>query len=190
MKYGQRIAIDVGYQDKMTDFVLEIVICSDFLCRSGIVWWSSCVLLIMPIKWHRSIFLCIFVEWYPYLNCTVTISFIHSLNHWIIHSFISFLCPISPSLFLNSTLPPPIHILQTREPIVGKPLFTPNPCFLFFPSTHSIESKFSHLPISCIFLPMHPIRFFPSIPPKCTWLEASSIAVSIRFAFYSPESNA
>ena len=23
MKYGQRIAIDVGYQDKMTDFVLQ-----------------------------------------------------------------------------------------------------------------------------------------------------------------------
>ena len=190
MKYGQRIAIDVGYQDKMTDFVLEIVICSDFLCRSGIVWWSSCVLLIMPIKWHRSIFLCIFVEWYPYLNCTVTISFIESFIESLINSFISFLCPF-PLLF--SLTPLSLHQFTSckRESRSLGSLFSHRIHVSFFlPSTHSIESKFSHLPISCIFLPMHPIRFFPSIPPKCTWLEASSIAVSIRFAFYSPESSA
>ena len=113
---------------------------------------------------HISLHICGMISLFELYCNNIIESFIESLNH----SFISFLCPISHSLFLNSTLPPPIHILQTREPIVGKPLFTPNPCFLFFPSTHSIESKFSHLPISCIFLPMHPIRFFPSIPPKCT----------------------
>ena len=114
---------------------------------------------------HISLHICGMISLFE-LYCN---KIIQSFTESFILSFIHFLLmSISPSLFLNSTLPPPIHILQTREPIVGKPLFTPNPCFLFLPSTHSIESKFSHLPISCIFLPMHPIRFFPSIPPKCT----------------------
>ena len=74
-------------------------------------------------------------------------------QNWIlpffhIHSFIPclFVClfvfpssiaspfPHFPGALLNPTLLPPTHASQTLEPIVGKPLFTPNPCFLFSPS--------------------------------------------------------
>ena len=78
-------------------------------------------------------------------------------------SFISFfyyfplsLCPcfpISPfhSPFLNSTLLPPIPISRTREPIVGKPLSTPNPCSPLF-SFHSFHREQVFPPADLVYL--------------------------------------
>ena len=120
---------------------------------------------------HISLHICGMISLFELYCNNIIQSFIESLNHSFIesfiHSFPSYV--IFPLLF--SLTPLSLHQFTSckRESRSLGSLFSHRIHVSFFlPSTHSIESKFSHLPISCIFLPMHPIRFFPSIPPKCT----------------------